>query len=139
MSRTDGSGPYWSWATWYEPDHETICPLYAARAWQRWARTHTCNLPEHPVRQRPIPWKIRRLTPMCQWAPTYPSCRENRKLTIGRHVPRWYVNHVWTEPERVRERDQLRNLAREYNAHGDLEDGDFPNWQHRRGATWYWD
>lgn len=52
--------------------------------------------------------------------------------------PHQYCVETWHGPERIRERVDLRNLAREYNAHGDLHDGDFPNWQHRQGASWHW-
>ncbi len=53
--------------------------------------------------------------------------------------PAWYIEHVWINVERVRERDGLRAMAREYNATGELEDGDFPCWQHRHMASWrYW-
>lgn len=53
--------------------------------------------------------------------------------------PREFIHHVWTGRERVRERDGLNNLRREYNAHGELEDGDFENRQARHSAHWlYW-
>jgi hypothetical protein len=54
-------------------------------------------------------------------------------------VPAWYIGHVWNNVERVRERDDLRALAREYNSNNDIQDGDFPCWQHRHMASWrYW-
>jgi hypothetical protein len=54
-------------------------------------------------------------------------------------APRWYTNHVWHAPERVRERDQLRAAAQLYNAGDDLEDFDFANVHHKHCARgWYW-
>lgn len=52
--------------------------------------------------------------------------------------PHWYVRHVWNAPERVRERAQLGEMVKEYNAAGELEDGDFANYRHRHCAHWYW-
>jgi hypothetical protein len=53
-------------------------------------------------------------------------------------APSSYVHVVWTGPERARERDGLRALAKEFNATGGIEDDDFPNNQHRHGAAWMW-
>lgn len=54
-------------------------------------------------------------------------------------TPRWFVRCLWSGPERQREREGLRALAGEYNAYGDLTDGDFASWQHRHSASWlYW-
>jgi hypothetical protein len=53
---------------------------------------------------------------------------------FGKAARSWFVDHVWHNPERVRTRDQLRNLAREYNTYRDIEDDDFPNWQARNRA-----
>jgi hypothetical protein len=55
------------------------------------------------------------------------------------HVPRWYIDHTWFNPERVRTRDDLGEMAKEYNANGELEDGDFANHQHRHCSGWWWD
>lgn len=54
-------------------------------------------------------------------------------------MPRWYVMHTWFEPERVRERDTLDEMVKEYNANGELEDGDFANHHHRHCSGWWWD
>ena len=54
-------------------------------------------------------------------------------------VPRWYIEHVWHNPERVRERDQLGKMVKEYNAMGELDDADFPAHQSRHCASWWWD
>lgn len=54
-------------------------------------------------------------------------------------VPRWFRISTWYSPERRRERDVLHDAVREYNAGCDLEDFDFPNYQHRHRSQWYWD
>lgn len=53
-------------------------------------------------------------------------------------TPCWYIQHVWHDVERTRERDGLRELAKEYNGQGELDDGDFPNWQARYCACYWW-
>lgn len=128
MSRTDVHAPYWTWAEYYRPMHNHY--------------ERSCDLPPEPVRCNT---KLRPDYPndgwqSCYWRPALPdSWREYRWLHLGKAVPKWYVDHVWHNAERVRERDELRNLAREYNAYGQVEDGDFGNWQARHCATWYWD
>jgi hypothetical protein len=49
---------------------------------------------------------------------------------------RWLIHHLWTNMERVRERDDLDRMVKEYNATGELDNGDFPNYQHRHTALW---
>jgi hypothetical protein len=56
-----------------------------------------------------------------------------------KNAPDWFIRHVWSGPERVRERDDLGEMVKEYNATGELDDGDFPNWQARFCAQWLWD
>lgn len=129
MSRTDAHAPYWTWAVWYTPVHT----LHGHKG---------CNLPDSPTRSN------HRLRPGyphdgwmdCFWGVAWPSYRECRWLYFMKpSIPRWYINHLWNGPERVRVRDGLRNLAREYNSYGDIEDDDFPNWQARNCARWSWD
>jgi hypothetical protein len=67
-----------------------------------------------------------------------PSCGPTVPYAYFVHPPHWYVRHVWTGPERVRERAQLGEMVKEYNAGGDLADGDFANYQHHHGAHWSW-
>lgn len=74
-----------------------------------------------------------RRNPTCDYSIPYGRSRYFRSPP-----PSWYINHVWTGPERVRERDKLNDLRREYNAHGELEDGDFENRQTRHSARWLW-
>lgn len=80
-----------------------------------------------------------------EWGP-YPRCdRELPEQNAVRYyrrggAPKWFNDHVWQNPERVRERDELKKAAALYNA-GDWDDEfdfDFPNYQHRRNASWYY-
>jgi hypothetical protein len=54
-------------------------------------------------------------------------------------IPSAFVRSYYHKPERARER-RLRELAREYNTYGDLEDeGDYVNRQGRGSMRWlYW-
>ena len=62
---------------------------------------------------------------------------------FGRHffyggIPSDFVRQHYHCPERARER-KLRDMAREYNAYGDIEDDDFENRQARNSMRWvYW-
>lgn len=95
------------------------------------------------------PWQIRADDPINQrtglaywfhssWSHRTGGCDEYCGWTIAHSsltaVPGWFTNHVWHDPERTRERDGLRALAREYTTFGDLQDGDFPCWQHRHNG-----
>lgn len=126
MSRTDAHVPWWVRATWYEPSHSSH--IY-----------QPCNLPDVPVRSNP---RRRPGYPHtgwldCFWRPVHPSWRQVRRI-CGNTVPRWYVDHVWHDPERVRVRDGLTKICKQYNA-GVRDDWDFPNHQARHGASWHWD
>lgn len=143
MSRTDAHAPYWTWATWYEPSHHLWCenrvPEMSWRARRAGPRHYfevrACNLPEHPVRHAGARTRVH--VGLCTWEPVWPKRRQVRWLHVGR-VPKWYVDHVWNNAERVRVRDELNGIRKEYSAWSYF-DGDFPNWQHRHGATRYWD
>ncbi len=68
-----------------------------------------------------------------------PECGWTFEYGALMHPPSWYVRHVWNGPERVRERAQLGEMVKEYNAAGEIEDDDFGCWQHRHMAHWlYW-
>jgi hypothetical protein len=126
MSRTDKHAPYWTWAVWYEPAHGLWCN-----------RRYACNLPDNPVRQAGRGPHV--LTNLCTWEPIWPVGYCDQARLFGRYnPPRWFRRHVWSAPERVRERVKLGEMAKEHNANGDLDDGDFPNRQHRHGALWDW-
>lgn len=117
--------PGWVIAEWYEPDHWGC--LFNRGEFE-------CDLPDSPVRQHPNPPRYGEYY-HCRWSYEWPWRYGRRSYRHG-GVPKWYVDHVWNGPERVRERDDLRALRDEYNAHGDLEDGDFPCWQTRSFARW---
>lgn len=137
MSRTDKEMPWWVICDWYEPAHGINCRYRIPRHWRSRERDAECTLPDRPVRHRGRFVYFRGLS-TCTWETVWPSWRQARYLHV-RAVPRWYVQHVWDNAERVRERDGLRKMVKEYNSNADLADGDFPNWQHRHCATWYWD
>lgn len=139
MSRTDGHAPYWTWAEWYEPVHHLYCPNATHnRFWQKRTRTEPCNLPKRPVRHGG--GRTRVYVPLCTWEPVWPaSYREVKRLFGKAGAPGWFIRHVWSGPERVRSRDTLKQFCKEYNATGDLHDGDFPNYQARHCARWLWD
>lgn len=129
MSRTDAHTPWWVVAPWYEPWHFR-CPY---SLWGRdWSRE--CTLPDEPVREQYFATKHGH----CHWSPMWPSWRQAR----WRHIPptpKWFVDHHWNNPERVRERDQLGKMVKEFNATGMVADGDFANYRGRHGARWAWD
>ena len=52
--------------------------------------------------------------------------------------PKWFTDHLWNGPERVRVRDKLGEARKLANA-GEMDDDfDFPNYQARNGAWWSW-
>jgi hypothetical protein len=55
----------------------------------------------------------------------------------GSNPRKWFIDHRWNNPERVRERDELTDAAKEYRANGEVE-ADFANFQHRHAAQWDW-
>jgi hypothetical protein len=136
MSRTDVHAPYWTWAAWFEPEHGPRCPYWPFGNWRGFA-TQPCNLPERPVRQRELRYQPG--VHQCTWGPVYPPYRQLRWLQGKRRHPGRYTEHVGHNPERVRQRDKLGQMVKEYNATGELDDGDFPNWQARHSARWLWD
>lgn len=72
--------------------------------------------------------------PTCDWATGSAA-----GYAWWRHgVPKWYIDNNWNNPERVRERDDLREAVKLANA-GELDDDfDFPNFQHGQRAGWHW-
>lgn len=128
--------PPWVLAEWWEPAH-WACENYTTRRWQRGLEIHPCDLPDVPIRQYPNRPRYGRWA-TCRWDYVWPWRYGRRSYRHG-GVPKWFVDHVWNGPERLRERDGLRALRDEYNAYGDLEDGDFPCWQTRSYARWMWD
>lgn len=143
MSRTDKDKPAWVIAEWWEPWH-VACPL-SKRYWgHSEAVRHPCNLPDEPRvvngRATYTGWsggRGLRYWEQCRWEYVWPAMWGYRSYRQSR-PPKWFVDHLWHNPERVRERDDLRALRDEYNRHGNLEDGDFPCWQARHYARRKW-
>lgn len=125
----------WVTIEWWEPEHWG-CENSELRKWRERPRI-ACDLSDVPVRQYPNRPRFG-YWGYCHWDPVWPP-RSRRRGFSGNAVPKWFIDHVWNGPERVRERDGLKALRDEYNAHGDLEDGDFPCWQTRSFAKWMWD
>lgn len=101
---------------------------------ENWVRVQ-CDGHTHRVRDESVACS-------CDDWPDVPTCSiepadENRHRWFSGGVPSAFVRTVYHGPERTRER-KLRDLAREYNAYGDLEDGDFFNRQGRNSARWDW-
>lgn len=86
-----------------------------------------------------IPCKCDNYPPMATCDYTVPDPHYIGYRECG--VPKWFIDHTWNNPERVRERDELKKAVALYNG-GDWEDEDFdfdfPNHQHRHGAGWYY-
>lgn len=130
MSRTDHHMPHWVTANWYEPVH------FRCVNGRHWTDRHRdrllCDLPDRPVRHHPVRshWRATAGT-RCTWEPDWTGVRPYSR------PPRWYVEHVWHNPERVRVRDVLRAAAAEYRGSGDTDLEPEPR-QARHGASWMW-
>lgn len=89
-----------------------------------------------------IPCKCDDYPPMPTCYPTMIGANRQRWWRTG-GVPKWYTDARWTNPERTRERTELKKAAALYNG-GDWDDEDdfdfdFPNMQHRqRAGSYYW-
>src|ERR1043165_6109699 len=116
MSRTDAHAPHWATVEWYEPVHRRC--HHAIHTWRGYGVVvdHDCDLPAEPVRHRPLisGWRHGRLT-RCTWEPDWTG------VSPWPRPPRWFVEHVWHNPERRRARDDLRTAAAEYRATGDVD------------------
>jgi hypothetical protein len=102
---------------------------------QRWRKTRFCGV-THTYRKFHKDWA-------CETCETRPTCyywANHRPYRWSvRNVPKWFVDHTWNNPERVRERDTFRNMVKDYNTNfGDAE-LDFDNPQHRHRSRWHWD
>lgn len=86
----------------------------------------------------------------CAVCDAIPTCYRYQNGPRGSYrsnsVPKWFVDHTWNNPERVRVRDELRELTKEFNANfgrygarGGDADLEFENFQHRHRSRWYWD
>lgn len=98
--------------------------------WRCLVGREPCSLPT--IEARKANWYIRRFT-ACYWQPMHNNGRHNWQP----HTPKWYADHVWNNPQRVKVRDLGRKAKSEYNATGDTET-ELPTDQHRHGANWSW-
>jgi hypothetical protein len=119
MSRTDKDRPYWMRYDNYRPVHHWTCSV----------GREPCSLP--PELYEGQAHYRRRLT-ACYWdAP-------DERHFWQQAPPKWYIDHNWHNPERVRERDTLRRIAQDYNANGDTE-LEMANFQARNRSKYnYW-
>lgn len=115
MSRTDKDLPYWI-ADEYQEVHHWRCSVGLIE----------CDVPDNPIEIR----CFRRYT-HCYWQPIH------KRVWWQNPPPKWYIDHDWNNPQRVRVRDYAREATKEYNANGKL-DSTFQNEQHRHRSTWYY-
>lgn len=135
MSRTDKDRPYRVRAA--DPHEQGRYPRHNCggirRRWQRTVEELECDLPDFHDRTPRGPRYWLHTVNVCTW-----DLDHWVFSPYGDGPPSWYRNHVWHAPERVRERDHLREAAKAYNAGDDLEDYDFPNFQARSCAKYYY-
>lgn len=129
MSRTDSTRPYWVRVR-DNTERRIAHHMHERRGWRPYYGmspiTSECDLDEFDDRSYNDRW-----AGSCRY-----SLADERPFSS---CPAWYCHATWWQPERVRERDDLRMMAREYNTYGDLEeDGDFPNTQHHHRSSWWW-
>jgi hypothetical protein len=118
MSRTDKDVPYMV-AEHYTEHHHWTCAT---------GRT-TCTLPDRKdLRSN---YYSRRFT-ACWFEP------KHDRVWWRYAAPKWYRDHRWNNPQRVKVRDIAQKTIAEYRAMGEAEDT-MPRDQHRHAATWeYW-
>lgn len=131
MSRTDKDTPYWVTAEWWEPQHWRCEIAARARWWPQDRTVRECDLPDEPVVQY-MPWH--RHPGRCAWAAVHPRQAWHR---VFPHVPDWFVNHVWSAPQRQASRIQCREAMKEWRGSGDTDVVVTVD-QARHGARWLW-
>jgi len=137
MSRTNKDMPHWVRAEVWKPDHR--CSEYGYRRLRFWpdgfgGGGSGCDLPDFERKDTrwvrlPKQW---RLSSHCTWQPVW-----DRRSRVSA-PPKWFVDHVWNNAERRRERDSLGKMRRDYNTNGMIDDPDFGCWQTRHSARWMW-
>jgi hypothetical protein len=127
VSRTDKDLPWHLKARWWEPWHfgcENVTRLRIGRARQ----ARECDLPAEPD-ERLYRAHGRRYS--CLWHPV------TGQGPFG-HVPHWYVQYVWTRPERQAARVACGRAVAEYRATGEVDT--IPTVRQARNCTqWYWE
>ena len=137
MSRTDKDRPYRVRAADpYQPGRYARHSSYRY-FWQgsTCGADDGCDLPDYHDRTPEPGYRDSRSGHDCTW-----ELEHWVFSPYGEGPPRWYRNHVWHAPERVRERDDLAVARDLYNAGGPeaLENFDFPNFQARNCAKYYY-
>jgi hypothetical protein len=66
-----------------------------------------------------------------------PSCRNALRRALSPTPPRWFINHVWTSPQRQATRINCLNAAKEHRADGQVDTTPTTD-QHHHGAQWLW-
>lgn len=127
MSRTDKDLPVWLLSTWWEPEHYR-CPHTIFRDGR------PCDLPDAPVRERPVKTTWKTTVRACTWRP----CWDYYDRPYGpQGVPPWFVRQEFTGPERSRVRDECREALKEYNSTREVDTVPSVT-QHRHMARWDW-
>lgn len=115
MSRTDKDRPHWI-ADEYRVIHHWKCIV----------GREDCDLPDKEISCI----NYRRST-ACYRMPIH------ARVWWQASVPSWFINHVWNAPERQRARIDLQNIAKEYNATGEVSH-DFQSFNPKNQAKWYY-
>lgn len=127
MSRTDKDRPHWVSAEWWEPHH--MCKEHTFSRW--WTNTHTCDLPAEPSLKREPRHHWRSGIPRCcHWVPVW----ERRTMPSP---PKWFVDHMWHNPQRRAVRDDSNRARAEYRATGTV-DTVHDTRQAKNCAHWYY-
>lgn len=128
MSRTDKDVPDWYSHNYYKPFHR--CRMGAG--WYYGDRD--CDLPELTWNAVKEQHPRRNFRTYCEWQP-------HRELPDSKwyydRSPSWWMNTVYTVPNRVRVRDQGRKALQDYNANGDT-DVDIADFRRKHNGGWYW-
>ena len=132
MSNTDAHMPHWVTVEWYVPDHYRCQNGEHSLRWWNRNGARECDLPDEPVRHRPDrhSWRFQGER-HCTWEPDWTG------VSPWPRPRRWFVEHYWHNPERVRSRDTLRAAVADYRANGDTFIAPDPR-QARHSASWAW-
>lgn len=138
MSRTDNTDPYWVTSLWWTPTHFRCQYSIGDHFGYSWLkRSRDCDLPPYPIVSRDRPRFSRWRNDLhCIWEPQWPRFPRRYKHTIS--VPKWFRDHRWFNPERVRVRDSALDMIKDYRANGHIE-MEFQNFDHHNSGQWDWD
>ena len=130
MSRTDKDNPWWVTTEWWQTRHNHCdraheSPHHGYRL-AGTPVTRTCDLPPDPVIST-----YHAPETGCHWTPEH----TNRRWSLDEHPPRWLVDAVWNNRQRLRVRDTCRAATKEYRGSGDVWT-EPPVDQHHHCATW---